>query len=368
MKWSWRAGSLFGIAVYIHWTFVILLGWIALGHVQSNGSLLQFVVGIVSISVLFGVVLLHELGHSLMARRYGIQTKDITLLPIGGVARLERMPDKPRQEFWVAIAGPAVNVALAVISGIILFIGYGHVPMLGGIGFETPPLEQFFFVNVYLVLFNMLPAFPMDGGRVLRAILASRLPYAQATRIAASVGQAMALLFVLAGFMTGNFMLFFIAMFVWLGAEGEASMAQVKSALGDATVRQAMITRFRSLSPHDPLSAAVDDIFSGFQQDFPVLDHVGRIVGILTYAGLIKALSDSGPRLPVANAMSNEIGMCSPTDRLEEVLPKLQASASSTFAVMDHGVLVGLLTLGNLSEFIMVRSAMQQGANQVNPL
>lgn len=363
MKWSWRAGTIFGIAVYIHWTFVILLGWIAIGHFQEDGTFVQFLVGILSIAVLFGVVLLHELGHSLMARRFGIQTKDITLLPIGGLARLERMPDKPRQEFLVAIAGPAVNVVLAVAAFVVLAVTRGHGLLPDEVGFETDPIEQFYAVNVYLVLFNMLPAFPMDGGRVLRAILASWLPYAQATRIAASIGQAMALLFVFAGVMTGNFMLLFIALFVWLGAEGEASMAQVKSALGDTRVGEAMITQFRALSPHDPLSAAVDDIFSGFQQDFPVLDHTGQMVGLLTYTALIKALSESGPRLPVANAMTAEFGVCGRAERVEEVLPKLQASASNTFAVMDNGVLVGLLTLHNLSEFIMVRSALQHGAN-----
>ena len=367
MKWSWRAGSLFGIAVYIHWTFVILLGWIALGHVQSDGTFLQFAIGVLSIAVLFGVVLLHELGHSLMARRFGIETKDITLLPIGGLARLERMPDKPRQEFWVAIAGPAVNVALALIAFVILQFRGAHGVLPEELGFATHPLEQFYAVNVYLVLFNMLPAFPMDGGRVLRAVLASRLPYAQATRIAASIGQGMALLFVFAGVMTGNFMLLFIALFVWLGAEGEASMAQVKSLLGDARIGEAMITRFRALSPHDPLSAAVDDIFSGFQQDFPVLDHAGRLMGILTYAGIIRGLSETGPRAPVANAMSPDFGSCSSTDRIEEVLPKLQASGASTFAVMDQGVLVGLVTLGNLSEFIMVRGALQHGAGAAGP-
>ncbi|MCC6793774.1 MAG: site-2 protease family protein [Candidatus Hydrogenedentes bacterium] len=365
MKWSWRAGSLFGISVYIHWTFVILLGWIALGHLQANGSVWQFVVGVVSIAVLFGTVLLHELGHSLMARRYGIQTKDITLLPIGGVARLERMPDKPSQEFWVAIAGPAVNVVLAIIAGILLIIFGTGIPTDGEIGFRTPPLVQFLLVNIYLVLFNLLPAFPMDGGRVLRAILASKLPYAQATRIAATVGQAMALIFVFAGFMTGNFMLFFIALFVWLGAEGEASMAQVKCVLGDARVREAMITQFRSLSPQDALSAAVDDIFSGFQQDFPVVDHMGRIAGILTYTNLIKALSESGPRLPVANAMSHEFESCGPDDRVEDVLRRMQEKGAMTVAVTENGVLTGLLTHGNVSEFVMVRSALQQGRREV---
>ena len=175
----------------------------------------------------------------------------------------------------------------------------------------------------------------------------------------------MALIFVFAGFMTGNFMLFFIALFVWLGAEGEASMAQVKSVLGDARVREAMITQFRALSPQDALSAAVDDIFSGFQQDFPVVDHMGRIVGILTYTNLIKALSDSGPRLPVANAMSTEFNACSPDDRVEDVLRAMQEKGAMTFAVTENSVLVGLLTHGNVSEFVMVRSAMQQGGREV---
>lgn len=361
MKWSWRAGTVFGIAVYIHWTFVILLGWIALAHVQSEGTVLQFVVGLVSIIVLFGVVLLHELGHCLTARRFGIQTKDITLLPIGGLARLERMPDKPWQEFWVAIAGPAVNVALALGAYILLQVRNGHGLIPQTLGFETSPLEQFYTVNIYLVLFNLLPAFPMDGGRVLRALLASRLEYAQATRIAAGIGQGMSLIFVFAGVVTGNFMLLFIALFVWLGAEGEASMAQVKSVLGDARVKDAIIRQFRALSPDDPLSAAVEDIFSGFQQDFPVVDEWGRVIGILTYANLIRALSESGPRGRVGDAMSTEFGVCGPMDRLEDVMPKLQASAASTFAVIDNGVLVGLLTLGNLSEFVMVRTALHQG-------
>ncbi|MDZ4860962.1 MAG: site-2 protease family protein [Candidatus Hydrogenedentes bacterium] len=360
MKWSFRAGSLFGISVYIHWTFLILLAWIAVGHISSNGTVAQFVIGVLSISVLFGIVLMHELGHSLMARRYGIETKDITLLPIGGLARLERMPDKPWQEFWVAIAGPAVNVALAIGALAVMAARGTFTLWPADMSVDATLLDRFYTVNVYLVLFNMLPAFPMDGGRVLRALLATRLPFAQATRIAASIGQAMALVFVFFGLM-GNFMLLFIALFVWLGAEGEASYAQVKSVLGDARVRQAMITKFRALSPFDPLSAAVEDIFTGFQQDFPVIDDAGHVVGVLTYHGLIKALTSAGPQGRVGDAMNREFESCSADARLEEVMPKLQSSATPTFPVMENSTLIGLLTLNNLSEFIMVRGAMQSG-------
>lgn len=358
MKWSFRAGSLFGISVYIHWTFLILLAWIAFIHVQLNGSFLQFMLAAISIAVLFGIVLLHELGHSLMARRFGIQTKDITLLPIGGLARLERMPDKPWQEFWVALAGPAVNIALALVAVVVMPIQGDFRLLPQSMAMDTPLLDKFYTVNVTLVVFNMLPAFPMDGGRVLRALLATRLPYAQATRIAASVGQAMALVFAFFGLM-GNFLLLFIAIFVWLGAEGEASLAEMKSVLGDARVRQAMITRFRALSPYQTLSVAVEDIFAGFQQDFPVLNEQGGVVGLLTYSGLIKALSEQGPNGLVGDAMNTEFEWCSPNDRLEEVMPKLQASPSPTFPVVDKGSLVGLLTLHNLSEFVMVRGALQ---------
>jgi len=359
VKWSFRAGSLFGISVYIHWTFLILLAWIGTGHLQSNGSLWQFITGVLSISVLFGIVLLHELGHSLMARRFGIETKDITLLPIGGVAQLERMPDKPWQEFWVALAGPAVNVVLAIGALAVMFATGTFDIIPRDMTADSSLLDRFYTVNVFLVLFNMLPAFPMDGGRVLRAILAMRLPHARATRIAANIGQAMALVFVFFGLM-GNFMLLFIALFVWLGAESEANFAQVKSALGDARVRQAMITRFRALSPMDTLSAAVEDIVTGFQQDFLVVDDTGRVVGILTYAGLIKALTEHGPQGRIGDAMTHEFETCGPDEPLEHVMPKLQASPTPTFPVIDNGGLIGMLTLHNLSEFVMVRGAIQR--------
>ncbi|GMU91091.1 MAG: protease [Candidatus Hydrogenedentota bacterium] len=357
MKWSWRIGTVFGIGVFVHWTFLILLAWIGLAHAQHGAT--AMVLGIGLVLVLFGIVLLHELGHCLTARRFGIQTKDIILLPIGGLARLERMPDDPRQEFWVAIAGPAVNVVLAIAAYVIVQLqGSVHMldfPQIGG-GFWDWMLK----VNTYLVLFNMLPAFPMDGGRVLRSLLAQQMDYARATRVAASIGQFMALGFVFAGFFYNPFLIF-IGVFVWLGAEAEASMAQVRSTLSGFTVRHAMITRFRCLEPLEPLSSVIDDILAGFQQDFPVVEN-GTILGILSYNRLVKALSDDGPQTPVRSAMNTEFETCSPEDPLEKIMPRLQASSCPTFPVLEHGKLVGLLTFSNLSEFIVLRGALHQNA------
>jgi len=358
MKWSWRLGRIFGVGVYMHWTFLLLLAWIGLAQLSSGNGVLHALIGVATILLLFGIVLLHELGHSLMARHFGIATKDITLLPIGGLARLERMPEDPKQEFLVAIAGPAVNVVLAVLCAAVLLLQGSlgeplHASQLVG--------DNLFLwltlVNVSLVIFNMLPAFPMDGGRVLRALLATRMPHARATRIAANVGQAMALAFGLFGMFTQNYMLVFIALFVWLGAEGEASMAQVKSTLGGYPVSQAMITEFQSLRSTDPLSAAVEHVLASFQQDFPVVEE-GRLLGILTYSGMVKALAEGGPSTPAGSVMDTEFESVAPGDALESIFPRLQQSNSPAMPVLQDGRLVGLLTPHNVGEFIMVQNAL----------
>jgi Zn-dependent protease len=274
MGWSWRIGRIAGIDVYVHPTFLLLLAWVAITHYAEHGDPGEALRGLVFILAMFGIVVLHELGHALTARRFGIRTRDITLLPIGGVARLKRIPEVPMQELIVALAGPAVNGVLAIgtYAGLVLGLGRGPAPFWEALSVGGGFLDQLFWVNVMLAVFNLLPAFPMDGGRVLRALLAMKLDYVQATQLAASVGHAMALLFGMLGLLSNPFLIF-IALFVWVGATQEASMVQLRSALAGIPILRVMITDFRSLGPDDPLSQAVGHFLEGFQQDFPVVDR-----------------------------------------------------------------------------------------------
>jgi Zn-dependent protease/CBS domain-containing protein len=316
--------------------------------------------GTIFILSVFAIVILHELGHALTARRFGIRTRDITLLPIGGVARLERMPSDPWQELLVAIAGPVVNVALAgLLFVIIAFAASGvmidDLQLVGG-NF----LVKLFWVNVVLAAFNMLPAFPMDGGRVLRAVLATRMDYLRATQIAAGIGQGMALLFGFIGLFFNPFLVF-IALFVWMGAAAEASMVQMRVALGGIPVSRAMITDFRTLAPEDRLRTAVQHIIAGFQQDFPVLDGE-RLVGVLTRDDLLKTIAQAGDGQPVHEAMKAQFETAEAGEMLETAFTRLQHCACHSLPVLDRGRLVGMLTMENVGEFLMIETAARSAA------
>jgi len=340
----------------MHLTFLLLIFWIGLSHWLQEGTWPAVATGIGFILALFGCVLLHELGHALMARKYGIGTKDITLLPIGGVARLEKMPEKPREELWVALAGPAVNVVIAIVLFIWLQVAGGWQPIeqleVGSGSF----VERLMLVNLFLVGFNLLPAFPMDGGRVLRALLAMRMDYARATQRAAAIGQLMAFVFGFLG-LFGNPFLLFIAFFVWIGAAQEASMVQTKSTLADVTVESAMQTNFQTLSSADTLERAVELILSGAQQDFPVV-WGSEVIGILTRSQLMVALAQQGQNARVADVMSREFCQVHTTDMLEPQLVKLGQGECRTMPVLRDGQLAGLLTMDNVGEYVMIQSAL----------
>jgi len=356
MKWSWRLGRFAGIDVYVHATFLLLIGWIALAHWLQGQSVAATLAGVAFILALFLCVVLHEYGHALTARKFGIRTRDITLLPIGGLARLERMPDQPAQELWVALAGPAVNVVIAAALFVWLSLTGGFGPVQN-LSIATGSFAQRLFVaNLFLVGFNLLPAFPMDGGRVLRALLASRMEYTKATQTAASVGQGMALLFGLVGLFLNPFLLF-IAFFVWIGAAQEASSVQMKSSLAGIPVARAMITDFRTLSASDPLSRAVELILQGSQQDFPVLEG-DRVVGILTKSDLLSSLARKGESEPVASAMQQGFQLVDSHEMLETALQRLQECQCHTMPVVRNGDLVGMLTTENLGEFMLIQAAL----------
>jgi len=358
MKWSWKIGKLAGVDLYVHATFLLIIGWVGLSAWMQARTGEAVLSSIGFTLALFLCVILHEYGHALTARRYGIKTRDITLLPIGGLARLERMPDKPIQEFWVAVAGPAVNVVLAVLLAIVL-VGLGGWVSLGSISTASGGfLERLLAVNVFLVAFNLIPAFPMDGGRVLRALLATRLEYTRATSLAASLGQGIALLFGLIGLFSNPFLVF-IALFVWIGAAQEASMVQMRSALGGIPVSRAMLTRFERLSPADPVSRAVQLILSGSQRDFPV-EEGGAVVGILTRNAVLAALANDRSQDPVSQLMSRDFEVAEANDMLEKASAQLQACGCHTMPVQRDGQLVGLLTMDNLGEFLMIRQALHR--------
>lgn len=355
MKWSTRIGTFAGIDVYVHTTFLILIAWVAFAQWQTGHSAAAAMEGVAFILALFGCVVLHEFGHALTARRFGIKTRDITLLPIGGLARLERMPDDPRQELWVALAGPAVNVVIAAALFVLLQVT-GALRPLGALSVTSGSfLERLMIVNLFLVGFNMLPAFPMDGGRVLRAVLAIRMDYTRATQLAANIGQGMAFLFGLLGLFFNPFLVF-IALFVWIGAGQEAAMTEMKAALGGIPLERAMITDFRTLSPNDSLTRAVELLLSGAQQDFPVVED-GAVVGVLTRADLLTALARHEQQSPVADVMRRDFLVADASDMIDVAFQRLQGHECHTIPVIRRGHLIGLLTMDNVGEFLGVQTA-----------
>lgn len=266
MKWSWKIGRVSGIDLRVHATFVILLVWLARLYFQDTGTVAGAARGVLFTLALFGSVVLHELGHALMARRFGAPTRDITLLPIGGVARLEYIPEQPKQELWIALAGPAVTVGIAAAIYILLRVlglPVALVEEAAARGERGAFLAQLMWVNVSLVVFNLLPAFPMDGGRVLRAGLALRMDYLRATEVAARVGKWFALLFGIIGLLYSPFLVL-IALFVWLAAASESSAIQMRTLLGGVNVERVMIRDVRTLAASDTLEAALDHVLQGF--------------------------------------------------------------------------------------------------------
>ena len=360
MKWSWRIGTFAGIGVYIHATFLLIIGWVALISWQESHTLVGALFGVVYILLLFGCVVLHEYGHALTARKYGIATRDITLLPIGGVARLERMPDDPRQELWVALAGPAVNILIAMMLFVWIILTIDS-DAANGLEFMSDSLvARLMSVNILLAAFNMIPAFPMDGGRVVRALLATRISYTRATQIAAGLGQAVAFVFFLIGLFYQPWLML-IGLFVWIGAGQEASMVQLKSALHGIPVSRAMLTDFRVITPDNTLREVVELILTGSQQDFPVMDQ-DRVVGVLMQNDLLAALAQEGTNLSVADVMRLEFEVAHPHDMLHTLFVRMQDSACDcrTVPVLQDEQLVGLVTKGNIGEFLAIQAALSE--------
>ncbi|MEJ2511189.1 MAG: site-2 protease family protein [Anaerolineales bacterium] len=356
MKWSLKLGKFLGIDVYLHTTFFLMLAWIGITYWVQENSVAAVVSGVGFILAIFASVVLHEYGHALTARKYGIKTRDITLYPIGGVASLERIPEKPKQELWVALAGPAVNIVIAAVLFIWLLVTSTLEP-LGSLSVAGGSfIERLMITNLALVGFNLIPAFPMDGGRVLRSLLALRFEYTAATQIAASIGQGLALVFGFIGLFSNPFLLF-IAFFVWIGAQNEAQMVRMKSALHGIPVSRAMLTNFETLSPEDTLATVVDLVLAGDQKEFPVVEGE-QVVGILSQTQLLDGLRKNGEQTTVASVMNKVFQTADSVETMETIFTRIQDCACRTLPVIHDGKLVGLVTMDNIGELIRIHSMM----------
>jgi stage IV sporulation protein FB len=350
--------SVRGITIRMHITFPLILIWAALQFgLLSGRGLSGAIFGIVVTFLLFAIVVLHELGHSLAAQRYGVPVKQIVLLPIGGVAQLAKIPEDPGQEFVIAIAGPLVNFGLAilmVIAGPILGQGIrlaGPGSLLENVGdLSVGSIFNYVFMsNLFLGVFNLIPAFPMDGGRVLRALLASRMNYARATTIAATIGQTLAWLLGLWGFLGGGFFMILIAIFIYLGAGQESQIAQIRNVLGGLTVEQAYSRHARTLSPQSMLQDAIDLTLSTFQADFPVCEGE-RLVGLLPYTRLIEALHRHGSGIPVREVMLTNVAAVSPKEEMFAVQQRMSENHLDALPVADGDRFLGLITNRDIGE------------------
>ena len=356
MHWSWKLAEVSGIRVYVHATFLLLVTWFAVAYWFEVGSAARVASGVALFLLLFGCVLLHELGHALTAQRFGFTTREITLLPIGGIARLERLPDDPMQSLWITLAGPAVNIVIAAALFVALQLTGTWQPVTHISLTDGPFLERLMLVNISLVIFNMLPAFPMDGGRALRALLATRMDDRRATRIAARLGQAMAVLFAIVGWLA-NPLLILIALFVWTGAAQEARTADMRAALSGIPVGRVMITDFTTLTPDDSLSTVMELVQHGSQHDFPVTRD-GHVAGMLTRHDMLRGLAKGGPQSRVADAMERDVQIVDPHDMLDAALGRLDAGQSFTAPVVHDGRLIGLLTTEAVAEFLSIQAAL----------
>ena len=331
--WSLRIGSIAGIPIRMHLTFVLFLAMIALSQMSS----------IVMVLCVFAVIVVHELGHALVARRFGIHTRQIMLLPIGGVANLERIPEKPSQELAVALVGPAINIAIA-----------GVLALVPG-AFAA----QLMWINIGLAAFNMLPAFPMDGGRALRALLAIKLGHLRATEIAAELGKAIAIVLVVVGILW-NIWLVMIAIVVWMGARTEARMTKMRAAVVNVPVSAAMNRHFDVVRADEPLGEAARLLVTTGQHELPIVDH-GEMVGVLTRTDVAHGIEQVGPTAAISRAQHHDAITVAPNEPLEGVFDRLAHDPHSIAVVVERGMPVGVVTAEQLATYVALHGQARVG-------
>jgi stage IV sporulation protein FB len=360
MSWSVNIGTVAGTVIRVHITFLIFLGWIFAASYTQGGSEAAWS-ALLFMVLLFACVLAHEFGHIFTARAFGVSTPDVTLLPIGGVARLERIPEAPHEEFLIAIAGPLVNVAIAFALIVLTGAHLNSTDLAAVDSMHVALADRLAIVNLFLALFNMIPAFPMDGGRVLRALLASRLGFVRATEIAASIGQGVAFVLGFIGLLY-NPILIFIAIFVYLAAAAETHSVALRAVSRGVPVSSAMVTQYAALTPQAHVDEAVRTLLRTNQSEFPVVDGHGKPIGLLGRVDLIRALKVLGPDAHVAEAMSPVLPTLDYRRTLDEAFRLLQQKSVPAIAVVDaSGRLVGLVTSETVGEMLMLGEVMPKG-------
>src|ERR687897_967315 len=359
---SFKIGRFSGIDVKVHWTFFLLLAFFAFSGYQASGSLLGALTATLTIVALFICVLLHEFGHSLVAQRLGLEIHSITLLPLGGVSNLESLPEKPSDEVRITLAGPLVNVVLApIFFGVGLL--FGAVPrMPTDLFMSIGSVGQFFvylgYLNVVLAVFNLIPAFPLDGGRVLRALLATRLGAVRATDVSSIVGQLFAAALFLIGLLGGNFLLALVAVFIYFGASGEAQMVRQRELTRGLRVSDVMGTKPRTetVTPYHTFGQVLDSVIHGYQEDFPVVDESGKLLGMITREEIMAAAHSPERYSSVRELMKTSVPtVSSRADLFEDGLRILQKSGLRALPVTENGELVGMLTIEDVGQASLLR-------------
>jgi Zn-dependent protease/predicted transcriptional regulator len=364
MKGSFKLGNIAGIGIFVHWTFSILIAFILFVNYRTGYNASQMAWSVLFVLCVFVTVFLHELGHALAAKNYNIKTKDITLLPIGGLARLERLPEKPSEELVVAIAGPLVNIFLAFLTAFIVNVPENSdelvLQLSKGINANNF-LLNFFMVNLWLALFNLIPAFPMDGGRVLRALLSFKLKRHVATRIAARVGQILAMGFIFLGFFSNPFLIF-IGLFVIIGAQIETEYAESRFILKGYKVRDVLMTQYQTIDANEEVKKAVEVLLDTQYKIFLVTEN-SQPVGTLNRDQIIMALSKNGENAAIHTVMNQNLIFLDVETLLEDVFELVYSHKSNLMLVMENNKLIGTLDTENLIEFILIKEVKPKKAH-----
>ncbi len=358
LKYVLPLGSPFGIRVSVHWSFLLLVAWIVYVDIERGLGLVPILYSILFIITIFICVVIHELSHSLTARKYGISAKSITLLPIGGVADMEKMPEDPKEEFAVSITGPLSNLVIAFALWIIL-ASTGNFD-LQSYDYRAINKSNFLivltFANFMLAFFNLLPVFPMDGGRVLRAILSMQLPREKATYIAMNIGKFLAVGLALLGLYLNPFLII-IAIFVFIGAQREYEMIRYTSVLKGYKVKHNLIKEYTPLHPDDSIQKAVDILLSTPEERFVVAEDK-QIRGVLTRNDIIEGLMKYDRDMEISLIMNKEVTVFSEDTPLQEAYEKMRNKQITMAPVVDRaGCLTGIIDMVNINEFLMVKGA-----------